>query len=222
MKYLTAIIVIACCLYVGRQSVRYIPSITHRHAHHTYDMNENYAFQTSMYPLYTGRYDIVMFGDSQIEHVKWGELLHRGDIANYGIGGDITDGLLHRIDKVVNCTPKMCFIECGINDIRCGISPEETIKNLSNIISILKKHGVRVVLFQVACVAKSFADAKEINEKVLALNDMTQRIPNIEIIDLNKYLSSNGYLQPEYALQDGIHLSPKACVIMANQMNKYL
>ena len=65
-----------------------------------------------------------MLGNSLTNRISWNELLVRDDIANRGIGSDITAGFINRINFVFNVKPKICFIEGGVNDLgqKCAAS----------------------------------------------------------------------------------------------------
>ena len=62
-------------------------------------------------------FSIVMLGDSITDGVSnWNELLQNCEVQNRGINGDISKGVLDRLDTV-NKSIKKAFIMIGINDI---------------------------------------------------------------------------------------------------------
>ncbi|MDQ6986770.1 MAG: hypothetical protein Q9M25_03095, partial [Mariprofundaceae bacterium] len=61
-------------------------------------------------------YDIVMIGDSLTEHGDWRSLLPALNIANRGISGDHTDGVVRRLDSIISTGAIRAFIMLGIND----------------------------------------------------------------------------------------------------------
>jgi hypothetical protein len=60
---------------------------------------------------------VIWLGDSITEGGSWGQLIGDGTTLNRGIGGDITFGVLHRLDEVLRHRPSKLFILIGINDI---------------------------------------------------------------------------------------------------------
>ena len=72
--------------------------------------NPSYIELTDLYTVYSGQKDIVMLGNSLTNRISWNELLVRDDVANRGIGSDITAGFINRINFVLNVKPKICFI----------------------------------------------------------------------------------------------------------------
>lgn len=73
---------------------------------------------------------IVFLGDSLIDKGEWNELLSNEDIANRGINGDTTEGVLNRIDSVIALVPKKAFIMIGTNDVGRGESKDIILKKL--------------------------------------------------------------------------------------------
>ncbi|MBL7766930.1 MAG: hypothetical protein JNJ58_12590 [Chitinophagaceae bacterium] len=194
-------------------------------ATYSYFSNPNYTEACDLYTSYTGSKNIVMFGNSICYRIQWNELLQRNDMANRGIGADITEGYLHRMESVLNLNPKICFVEGGINDIAIGIPKENTIRNLNAILDTLNAHGVKAILHTVFPVAKSYPDAALINEKVQAMNLDIQNLSNqkqVPLIDLYPLLSESGLLKDEYAQSDGIHLTAKAYLIWKKEIEKIL
>lgn len=93
-----------------------------------YLFNPKYVAKASLYPLYTRQKNIVMLGSSLTGNVNWDELLDRSDVANRGIDGDISEGILARMEYVLSVDPEICFIELGINDIAKKVTDELIIK----------------------------------------------------------------------------------------------
>lgn len=60
-------------------------------------------------PNDTGK--IIFLGNSITAGCDWHELFGNGNIKNRGIGGDIINGVIERIDEVVN--PKKIFLMMG-------------------------------------------------------------------------------------------------------------
>ncbi|MBD8555457.1 arylesterase [Rhizobium sp. CFBP 8762] len=67
-------------------------------------------------------------------------------IANAGVSGDTTSGGLARIDWSVPDGTKAVILELGANDALRGIPPEQTEKNLDQMITKLKARGIAVLL----------------------------------------------------------------------------
>ena len=82
-----------------------------------YQDNPQYSRQVELYQVCKkDRADIVMLGDSITYNVNWAELLNR-DVANSGVGSDVTQGFVNRMQYVYDLHPRICFVMGGINDI---------------------------------------------------------------------------------------------------------
>lgn len=84
---------------------------------------------------------VVFFGDSITQ--GWGSLAKDFEnlkVANRGISGDTTRGLLSRIDgDVVSLHPKAVSLLIGTNDLSLGATPEVVAGNIRQIVATLHK-----------------------------------------------------------------------------------
>lgn len=79
---------------------------------------DHYARRVALFeaePVETG--GIVFLGDSITEAGPWARLLGDSSALNRGISGDVTFGVLGRLDDVVRRRPAKLFLLIGINDI---------------------------------------------------------------------------------------------------------
>jgi len=187
--------------------------------------NPSYIELTDLYTAYSGQKDVVMLGNSLINRISWNELLDRDDIANRGIGSDITAGFINRINFVLNVKPKICFIEGGVNDLAQNINNEIIIKNLNTLLDTLQSNNVKPVLTTVTLVTKTYRDASNFNSKIKKLNNQIINLAiskKIDLIDLNPQLTDGDFLRTEYAIVDGIHFTSKAYGIWRKEIMKIL
>ena len=61
--------------------------------------------------------EIIMLGNSITDGCEWSELFQNSNIKNRGISGDITEGVLYRLDEVTRSKPAKVFLLIGINDL---------------------------------------------------------------------------------------------------------
>ncbi len=66
-------------------------------------------------PIVPGR--IIFLGNSITERGDWKKVLNDSTVINRGIGGDITYGVLKRLQDITDRDPSKVFILLGINDI---------------------------------------------------------------------------------------------------------
>jgi lysophospholipase L1-like esterase len=96
-------------------------------------------------PVVTGK--IMFLGNSITEGGNWKELFNDSGIINRGIGGDITYGLLKRVDDVVIRKPSRLFILIGINDIGKDIPEEIIVDNYQKLVGIILKKSPDTKIF---------------------------------------------------------------------------
>ncbi len=164
---------------------------------------------------------IVMIGDSLTEGGSWNELSHRDDISNYGIAGDTSYGVLHRLD---NLSPeiKKVFIMIGSNDLGYGESVAYVFSNYKKIIEILEIRGIRPYIQSVLYVGR-FDRSKRDNKDIAKLNYLLIKLSikkGITFIDLNKVLAPKGVLSEEYTI-DGVHINEKAYKLWIKSVKPY-
>src|SRR5690606_12338396 len=87
----------------------------------TYDSTyrpDIYASRVEMFKSFpTTDKDIVFIGNSITFWADWQELLKTSHVKNRGIPGDISFGVLERLDEVIEGKPRKIFIMIGINDL---------------------------------------------------------------------------------------------------------
>jgi len=177
---------------------------------YSYKDNPKYIEEMSHYSVYRKHADIVMLGNSITERADWSELLNRNDIVNRGIGSDITEGYLNRMESIYSVSPKICFIMGGVNDIAKNISLESTVSNIAQICKELNVHQIIPVLQSVLYVANTYPEYEKMNMSIFRMNLEFERVAsenNIRFVDLNQHLASEKELIAEYVLSDGIHLN---------------
>lgn len=169
-------------------------------------------------------FSIVMIGDSITDGSEWYELLKNCKVQNRGISGDTTNGVLERLDTIINKSIKKAFIMIGINDIAGYKSVDEIYDNYLKIVENLEKEDIKVYIQSVLYVGKNFPNSEYCIQEVDKLNIKLEKVAkdkNLTYIDLNSILTSNKYLKPEFTY-DEIHLNGEAYILWANEIKKYL
>lgn len=174
------------------------------------------------------KYDVVFLGNSITERGYWQELIGpKIAVANRGIGGDNTFGVLARLESIVQLRPKKIFLMIGINDIGRGLSQDIIISNYRKILEYLQGHlpQTRIYLQSVLPLHEellSYDYLKGKNPLVTQLNQELEKLArtsNIEYVDLHPIFSLNGKLRAEYTT-DGIHLNPLAYSVWVNELKR--
>src|SRR5262249_25368365 len=88
---------------------------------------------------------VVMLGDSITAWTDWNALLPSFDVANHGVSGDTTQGVLRRIDSIVAMHPRCIAVMIGINDLlHEQRSVQQILQNYTAIVDRLSTSGSTV------------------------------------------------------------------------------
>ena len=191
----------------------------------SYSLNPKFIEQVDYCSIYKKQANIVMFGNSLTYRMNWSELMGRDDIANRGVGSDITTGFIARLNFVFAVNPKICFIEGGINDLDRNIQPKEILDNIETILTKLKEKKIIPVITLILHVTKDYPNSLVINKKIVSLNKQLVDLAlkkGAPLLDLNNSLSIDNYLNKDFAENDGIHLTSKAYLIWKGEIEKIL
>jgi lysophospholipase L1-like esterase len=161
-------------------------------------------------------YEIIMLGDSITAYGNWEQLLKGYNVANYGIPGDTTDGILCRLDELYMANPKKICIMAGTNDIyliKLSLNDEYSIMtvfdNYQRIVNSLRKNGIEVIIQSTLNVMNE--NTGRPNAEIDRLNNLLKNFcleNDIKYLDINSVLTKNGFLQEQYT-PDGLHLNKK-------------
>lgn len=176
----------------------------------------NYALKVEQFKSYPhSTSDIVFLGNSITANVEWRELLDMPNIKNRGISGDISFGVLERLDEVINGKPAKVFVLIGINDISRNIPDEMIVANYRKIISRIRQGSpeTKIYFHTLLPVNNEFTQFKNHynkDEHIAFLNSSLEAIAketNITLIDLHPILmDANGKLDKKYTI-DGLHIN---------------
>jgi lysophospholipase L1-like esterase len=167
-------------------------------------------------------YDLVFIGDSITDGAEWEDLFPNLKIANRGIGGDRTDGVLKRLESIYSTSADRAFIMIGINDFNSGMSVDEVFENYKTIVSQLVEHGMKVYIQSTIFAGKRL---DKLNPKIEALNERLSLFAttkeSITYIDLNAGLAKNSLLNPIYS-RDDVHLNGNGYAVWKSIIRPYI
>jgi len=174
-----------------------------------------YQLKVDQFKSYDDKNAFVFLGNSITSGTDWVELLGIKNAVNRGISGDITFGILERLDEVISGTPKKVFILIGINDISRNIPDDVILNNYKKIIQRIQSGSPRTKIYfhTILPVNNEFTPAKNQfnkDEHILYLNAELKKLANthgIFVIDLYKhFLNKENKLEKKYTY-DGLHLN---------------
>ena len=158
---------------------------------------------------------ILFLGNSITEKGDWKKLLKDSTVINRGISGDITYGILYRLDEVVKRKPSKLFLLIGINDISRGIPDEVIMENIFSMVGRIKGGSPKTKIYiqSILPTNNSFPDFpnhKNKDEHVVTVNAQLQkygdRLGYTYVNLYSKFLDSESRLDAKYST-DGLHLN---------------
>jgi lysophospholipase L1-like esterase len=165
---------------------------------------------------------VVFAGDSQTAGWKdLAEAFPNLKVANRGIGGDVSRGLLYRFkEDVLDLNPRAVVILIGGNDLSTLSDPAVVEHNLGLMTDMARAQNPKLPI--VLCLVSPRDDPKA-PIKPGALADLNTRIArvgagkaNLEVIDLyTPFADANGKPKPEYFGQDHLHMATPAYQVWA-------
>lgn len=159
--------------------------------------------------------NIIFLGNSITQGGNWASLLKDSTVLNRGIGGDITFGVLKRLDEVIQRQPSKLFILIGINDLANKIPVEVIIENLFTIARRVQSGSPSTAVFIQSILPvnpsfENFPKGYDVMEQIVTINQQLQRYSsklNYTYVDLfSSFTDSNALLDQKYAT-DGLHLN---------------
>jgi hexosaminidase len=174
--------------------------------------------------------DVIFLGNSITDGGEWSEMFNDLHVKNRGISGDISAGVLNRLQEITRRKPARLFLMIGINDLADGISVDSLVKNILLIAGQVHQSSPATMLFI---------------QSILPVNDYYGKFPGHtkrlnEVIQVNKSLENNaseyqyqfidlfthfknaeGKLDTAYS-NDGLHLTGKGYMLWKHLVYPYV
>ncbi len=137
-------------------------------------------------------------------------------VINAGIAGSTSASGLSRLKWQLKDKPRILIVELGANDALRGLKPEETGKNLTEIVELAKQSGIQVVL------AGMQAPPNYGSEYSRQFRALFPAISKREKIELIPFVLQDVAGIPSLNQEDGIHPNEKGARIVARNVLKYV
>ena len=158
---------------------------------------------------------------------------NRSDVINRGIDGDISLGILERLDELIYYKPKAVFILIGLNDFfndltkMPEVTPKVVSKNIIKAAKIIKRATPKTKIFLQTILpintqqyqSKLKTDTGNsyywlnpsfkinINEQILKTNEILRNNKVFQVIDLHPLFTDKNSIMSEKYSTDGVHLN---------------
>ena len=176
-------------------------------------------------------YKVVLFGDSlmagygldkkyHLSNVLEKSLNKKGlkvKVINASVSGDTSAGGLNRIDWTISeKNIDIILLGLGANDMLRGISPNETEKNLEEIIIKILNKKIQIVIAGMIAPDSHGDDYKNEFDKIF------KRLSIKYELDFIPFLLDGVALNPDLNLDDGIHPNEKGVIVISKNIEKKL
>lgn len=168
--------------------------------------------------------EIIFLGNSITNFCEWTELSQNPNVKNRGISGDVTQGVLDRLDQVTRVKPAKVFLLIGINDLSQNISKDTVFDNICKIAANICAASPKTKIYVQSILP--------VNIQFGLFKNLINKTPDIVWVNVNlaRFCKENGYtfidlfgrfknseddkMNPKYT-NDGLHLLGPGYLIWA-------
>lgn len=176
------------------------------------------------------RNEIVFLGNSITDGAEWFELLGNRRCRNRGISGDVTAGVLLRLDAVTKLKPLSIFIMIGINDLSRNVTVDSVMVNYRLILDQIKREtpGTKVFIESVLPVNPGVGRFPSLQGKTEVIMELNRRLRLLAsesghtYIDLFSVMADSENQLPRKYSVDGLHLNYEAYRVWTEAIRKYV
>lgn len=175
--------------------------------------------------------DIVFLGNSLTEGGKWSELLHRKNLRNRGIMGDVAMGVYDRLHQILPGRPKKIFFLIGANDVSHDLTVDSIVTAITQVVDRIQQESPKTKLYlqSLLPINESFGRYKRMTGKtdtIPAINkqlEVMAKERNVPFINLYPLFTVSGTnVLREELTGDGLHLNDEGYKIWAEALKPYL
>lgn len=180
--------------------------------------------------LPSGKDDIVFLGNSITDGAEWSELFCNTNIKNRGISGDVSAGIINRIDEVTDRKPAKVFLLIGTNDLARGVGEDSLLKNTWWITDYIKQESPSTQVFVQSILPVNdafgkFAGHTANGEKIRSVNKKLKESADkhgFHFLDLyTAFADASGKLNSKLT-NDGLHLKGEGYLLWKHLVFPYL
>jgi acyl-CoA thioesterase-1 len=132
-------------------------------------------------------------------------------VADAGVSGDTTSGGLSRVDWSVPDGTDGVILELGANDALRGIPPEDSEKNLDQVLARLQARNIPVLLAGMLAPPNMGADY------AARFNPIYQRLADKYHLTLYPFFLDGVAAEAKLQLEDGMHPNPQGVDVMVKR-----
>lgn len=174
--------------------------------------------------------EIIFLGDSITDGNNWSELFGNPLVKNRGISGDVTQGVLCRMEEVLESDPAKIFIMIGINDLGAGRSVQYVLTNYEKILQAIQKESPKTQIYIQSLLPVNpdfgmFAGHMKAMDEIPVVNKGLKKLAeNYDATYINLYAgftTEKGKLKPKFT-NDGLHLKGAGYLKWKKMIDQYI
>ena len=168
--------------------------------------------------------EIIFLGNSITDRCNWHELFGLPNIKNRGIGGDVIEGVVNRIDEVTESKPRKIFLMIGTNDLASGNSVEKVLADYEKLVQLILEKTPNTELY-LQSLLPTKDDPNRRNSDIIKINAGIAQLAEahsltyINIFDLLK--TEDNELDTSFSY-DNLHINGKAYLIWKDEIEEYV
>ncbi len=174
--------------------------------------------------------EIFFLGNSITDGAEWFEIFNDKRCKNRGISGDVTEGILLRLDGITKCKPAKIFLMIGVNDLSRGLSDSLIIANYEKILSRIREESPKTMVYVESILPVNpcygqFPNHTNKTERIKAVNESLLNLAlktGYGYVDLFDIMCDNKDLLRKELTVDGLHLNYQGYLIWADAIKPML
>jgi len=175
---------------------------------------------------------IVFVGNSITDGGEWNEFFPEFQVLNRGISGDVTEGVIFRLDAITALKPSKLFLKIGTNDLARNVPAQTVFENICLIVEQIRKKSPETEIFVQSILPVNAAfgmfgghtsKTDEIKWVNAQLQEWASTLLQVTYIDLfNRFRNENDdFLSLNYT-NDGLHLTGEGYLLWAEILSPYI
>lgn len=174
--------------------------------------------------------DIVFLGNSITDGAEWSELFQDMHVKNRGISGDVTAGVLYRLNEVTDRKPAKIFLLIGVNDLAGNIPPDSVAKNIFLIAQYIRANTPSTELYVQSLLPVNdqlgkFPKHVNKSQQIIRVNQLLKAsaaVYGYTFVDLySSFCDASGKLNTAYT-NDGLHLKGDGYLLWQQLIYPYI
>jgi lysophospholipase L1-like esterase len=172
---------------------------------------------------------LVLAGDSLLGNWRTSQQdLEPRRTANRAIGGDVSRGLLFRLQEdVLDLNPSGIVLLIGGNDLSALQPVDQTSRNIKRMLDAIQTHNAKLPVILCTLPPRDSAQAPIKHSELIKLNasikTLAARYENVELLDLYPlFATADGKLQAELFTADRLHISPAGYKVLKDALSAKL